>query len=47
MFIAFEKQFGDREAIEDVIVGKRRFQVQIVDTHRGRREREREREEEA
>lgn len=28
MFISFEKQFGDRDAIEDVIVGKRRFQYE-------------------
>jgi len=27
-FIQFEKQFGDREGIEDVIVGKRRFQYE-------------------
>ncbi|PWZ21222.1 Crooked neck-like protein 1 [Zea mays] len=26
-FLAFEKQFGDREGIEDAIVGKRRFQT--------------------
>lgn len=29
-FIAFEKQSGSREAIEDVIVSKRRFQYQEV-----------------
>eukprot|EP01104_Vermistella_antarctica_P019534 TRINITY_DN76_c0_g1_i1.p1 TRINITY_DN76_c0_g1~~TRINITY_DN76_c0_g1_i1.p1 ORF type:complete len:687 (+),score=222.36 TRINITY_DN76_c0_g1_i1:151-2211(+) len=28
MFISFEKQFGDREGIEDVIVSKRRFQYE-------------------
>ncbi|EER93674.1 hypothetical protein BDA96_01G144500 [Sorghum bicolor] len=27
-FLAFEKQFGDREGIEDAIVGKRRFQYE-------------------
>eukprot|EP00271_Cylindrocystis_brebissonii_P015645 TRINITY_DN385_c0_g6_i1.p1 TRINITY_DN385_c0_g6~~TRINITY_DN385_c0_g6_i1.p1 ORF type:complete len:750 (+),score=202.63 TRINITY_DN385_c0_g6_i1:187-2436(+) len=27
-FVAFEKQYGDREGIEDVIVGKRRFQYE-------------------
>ncbi|ONK81203.1 uncharacterized protein A4U43_C01F26420 [Asparagus officinalis] len=27
-FVAFEKQFGDREGIEDAIVGKRRFQYE-------------------
>ena len=32
MFISFEKQFGDRDAIEDVIVGKRRFQC-VAHTH--------------
>lgn len=32
MFISFEKQFGDRDAIEDVIVGKRRFQC-VMHTH--------------
>lgn len=25
-FVAFEKQFGDRQGIEDVIISKRRFQ---------------------
>lgn len=28
MFIGFEKSHGDREAIEDVIVSKRRFQYE-------------------
>jgi crooked neck len=28
MFMSFEKQYGDRAAIEDVIVGKRRFQYE-------------------
>ncbi|RHN58551.1 hypothetical protein MtrunA17_Chr4g0003621 [Medicago truncatula] len=27
-FVAFEKQYGDREGIEDAIVGKRRFQYE-------------------
>ncbi|CAN6442991.1 unnamed protein product [Victoria cruziana] len=27
-FVTFEKQYGDREGIEDVIVGKRRFQYE-------------------
>ena len=27
-FVMFEKQYGDREGIEDVIVGKRRFQYE-------------------
>ncbi len=27
-FISFEKSHGDRDAIEDVIVGKRRFQYE-------------------
>ncbi|KAK4734601.1 hypothetical protein R3W88_008862 [Solanum pinnatisectum] len=27
-FVAFEKQYGDREGIEDTIVGKRRFQYE-------------------
>ncbi|KAF7150540.1 hypothetical protein RHSIM_Rhsim02G0241000 [Rhododendron simsii] len=27
-FVAFEKQFGDKEGIEDAIVGKRRFQYE-------------------
>ncbi|KAM3319894.1 hypothetical protein P3S67_007094 [Capsicum chacoense] len=29
-FVAFEKQYGDREGIEDAIVGKRRFQFEDV-----------------
>ncbi|KAL5745974.1 hypothetical protein ACOSP7_027120 [Xanthoceras sorbifolium] len=28
LFVAFEKQYGDREGIEDAIVGKRRFQYE-------------------
>lgn len=28
MFISFEKQFGERDHIENVIVGKRRFQYE-------------------
>jgi crooked neck len=27
-FVAFEKQYGDKEGIEDAIVGKRRFQYE-------------------
>ena len=27
-FVAFEKQYGDREGIEDAIIGKRRFQYE-------------------
>ncbi|KAG8382152.1 hypothetical protein BUALT_Bualt05G0046900 [Buddleja alternifolia] len=29
-FVAFEKQYGDREGIEDAIVGKRRFEIEDV-----------------
>lgn len=32
MFTTFEKQHGDRSAIEDVIVSKRRFQYEEVNT---------------
>jgi len=32
MFISFEKQHGDRDNIEEVILGKRRFQYEEVYT---------------